>query len=492
MNVEKKPNLLIFMTDHQRWDMAPPFKRAFTPNLDRFAKEAAIFTEAYCPAPHCCPSRATFFTGLYPTEHGVWNNVEVGNTLSRGLYDNTRLWSDDLREAGYRLFYTGKWHVSAEETPADRGWEMTYPVYECKKSEGHRIPPDPYEWEKYYGQPGICKGEEPRMEAQIIRPGYPLYVQYGERENPFNDGTVVENAVRTILQREASEKPWCHFVGTLGPHDPYYVPKRFLDMYNIEDIKLPEDFYDSMENKPALYRRTKDRYSQLTEMEHRKSILHYLAFCTYEDHLFGELLKALEQKGELEDTIVIYTSDHGDYVGEHGLWAKGLPCFNSAYHIPLLIRRPGSGGIKGEQINHFVTLADMAPTILEMLEIRADRSFSGYSLVPLLEGQKPVNWRSEIYTQTNGNELYGIQRSVMTKEWKYVYNGFDYDELYHLTEDPHQMYNLIGDPRYDGVVREMCMKLWRFAYEHKDVCINPYIMVAHAPYGPGIIFEENL
>jgi choline-sulfatase len=146
---------------------------------------------------------------------------------------------------------------------------------------------------------------------------------------------------------------------------------------------------------------------------------------------------------------------------------------------------------RGGQIAQFVSLADMAPTILDLLGIKSNVNFSGYSLVPLLEGKKPANWRNEIYTQTNGNELYGIQRSVMTREWKYVYNGFDYDELYHLTEDPRQMNNLAGDRRYDEVVREMCGKLWRFAYEHRDVCVDPYIMVAHAPYGPGIIFEKE-
>lgn len=488
---EKKPNILIFMTDHQRWDMAPPYKRAYTPNLDKFSTNAVIFTEAYCPAPHCCPSRATFFTGLYPTEHGVWNNVEVGNTLSRGLYDNIRLWSDDLRDAGYRLFFTGKWHVSAEETPADRGWEMIYPIYRYKRQEGYRTPPDPYEWDKYYKQADVCKGDETRNEAQIIREGYPMYTQYGMHENPFNDGTVVESAVKAILEREDSGEPWCHYVGTLGPHDPYYVPQKFLEMYDINDIKLPENFYDAMQDKPSIYRRTKDRYSQLTEMEHRKSILHYLAFCTYEDYLFGKLLTALEQRGVLDNTIIVYISDHGDYAGEHGLWAKGLPCFRSAYHIPLLIQWPKHGFGEGKKISHFVSLADMAPTLLEMAEIKADREFSGYSLVPLMLGCEPDNWRNEIYTQTNGNELYGIQRSVMTKEWKYVYNGFDYDELYHIKEDPEEMNNLINDPQYSGVVRDMCIKMWNFAFEHKDVCINPYIMVAHAPCGPGIIFDEN-
>lgn len=490
MTTKTKPNILIFMTDHQRGDMAPPFKRAKTPNLDNFFKDAVAFTSTYCPAPHCCPSRATFFSGLYPTEHGVWNNVDVGNTLSRGLNDGVRLWSEDLKEEGYKLYFTGKWHVSSEEGPEDRGWKVTCENTRYTKPQGYRPPPNPYEW-KCYSQGAVCCGDETRKEGGIIRPGYPEYLQYGINENPFRDGDKVDSAVKTILERKDTGIPWCHFVGTVGPHDPYVVPKRFLDMYNLDDIQLPDNFFDEMKDKPALYRRTKDRYSQLSEHEHRKSILHYLAFCTYEDYLFGRILEALKDKGELENTVIIYTSDHGDYMGEHGLWAKGLPCFHSAYHVPLLIKWPGEVVNPGRTVEEFVSLADLAPTILEIAGIKADREFSGKSLVSFLKGEEPESWRDAVFTQTNGNELYGIQRSVMTEEWKYVYNGFDYDELYNRKEDPDELRNLINDSQYQPVVRELCKRMWEFAYAHGDVCINPYIMVAHVPYGPGIIFENR-
>lgn len=183
----------------------------------------------------------------------------------------------------------------------------------------------------------------------------------------------------------------------------------------------------------------------------------------------------------------MFLSDHGDYMGEHGLWAKGLPCFQSAYHIPLLIRWPDASVKPGRSVDDFVSLADMAPTFLEMAGVCTERKFTGNSLVPLLKGEKPENWRREIYTQTNGNELYGIQRSVMTREWKYVYNGFDYDELYNLQKDPYEMKNLINDSQYKDIVKQMCKKMWQFARAHGDVCFNSYIMTALAPYGPGII-----
>lgn len=107
------------------------------------------------------------------------------------------------------------------------------------------------------------------------------------------------------------------------------------------------------------------------------------------------------------------------------------------------------------------------------------------------QDEKPANWKDAVFTQSNGNEQYGIQRSIMTKEYKYIYNGFDFDELYNLEKDPSQMKNLINDPEYQPVVRSMCKKMWKFAYEHKDTCINSYIMVGLAPFGPGLAFEEN-
>ena len=109
--------------------------------------------------------------------------------------------------------------------------------------------------------------------------------------------------------------------------------------------------------------------------------------------------------------------------------------------------------------------------------------------MPFLRGEPVDGWQNELYTQSNGNELYGIQRSVMTREWKFVYNGYDYDELYHLSEDPGETVNLIDRPEFQPVVRELSRKLWRFAKENDDVCINPYIFCGLAKYGPGIIHE---
>jgi len=516
------------MTDQQSGLTQRPENPAIMPNLDKLARHGVTFNQAYCPSPHCCPSRASFFSGLYPSEHGVWNNVDVPNTLSRGLFDSTRLFSEDLKEAGYDLFYSGKWHVSADEGPDRRGFELLHHL--SHQNEGYKPRknvPDIREWKSYIQDYSKClltgqqmagqQMEGQRLEGEIIRPFYPKYRQFGETENPFRDQDVVSGAVARIQQIN-TDKPFFMYVGTLGPHDPYFCPKRFLDLYDPEQIRLPDSFTDDLKDKPHLYKRTRDWFDQLSREEHRESIRHYLAFCSYEDSLFGQLLDALTERGILDDTIVIYVSDHGDYMGAHGLWTKGLPCFREAYHVCSTI---GYGKVRnrGRMVDDFVSLVDYAPTILElagipgvqemdvipailepvgvptMLEpagIKTGRRFTGRSLADFLMNDRPNEWRSELYTQTNGNETYGIQRSVFDRNHKLIFNGFDYDELYDLEADPNEMINEINNPDKRVIVRRLYRKLWQFAYDNKDNIANSYIMTAMAQYGPGIIFEEEL
>jgi choline-sulfatase len=186
----------------------------------------------------------------------------------------------------------------------------------------------------------------------------------------------------------------------------------------------------------------------------------------------------------------MYCSDHGDYMAEHGLWAKGLPCFRGAYHVPMVVRWPAAIADPGRTVDELVSLADIAPTLLEAAGIAHDRPMVGRSLMGFLRGEPPDEWRDALFTQTNGNELYGIQRGVFTTEHKLVYNGFDYDELYDLRSDPHEMVNVVDEERYAPTVRELMRRMWQFGHETGDTCINPYIMVRFARYGPAEAFRE--
>ena len=483
----KQPNILIFMTDQQRGATVLPEHPALTPVLDRFRQQSVTFSNAFTPSPHCCPSRATFMTGLYPSEHGIWNNVCVQNAISTALNNGVRCWSEDLESAGYRLDWNGKWHVSRDEGPDRRGFTV-HSISAGTRSQGQGVMG--FEWEDY--EKMAASGEDKKTErppAGILRPGWGTYIHYGVDEDPFGDSAHVQSAIDVIRSRDG-RTPWCHYVGPLGPHDPYRVPQRFLDLYDADSIELPPSFGDRMEDKPALYRRTRDRFDQLSEAEHREALRHYYAFCSYEDYLFGQLLDALEESGQAENTAVIYCSDHGDYLGDHGLWCKGLPCFRGAYEIPLMIRWPEQLKNPGRREEAFVSLADLAPTLLELAGVKANRRFSGKSLTPFLRDEPPAEWRDAVFTQSNGNELYGIQRSVVTRDWKLVYNGFDYDELYDLKNDPHEIRNLSADPQYAKVKRMLYQRLWRFACEHAEQGISDYIMTGLAEYGPMEAFRS--
>jgi len=471
------------MTDHQRADTVLPEHPAITPNLTSFAAQGVTFTNTFCPTPHCCPARATFHTGLYPSRHGVWNNVCNDQALTRGLKPGVRLWSEDLAEAGYRMIWSGKWHVSAEEGPGDRGWEEL--LVSGRNPYEHGV-----NWSHYQR---IAEQGDPteRGEGEILRPGYGTYHTYGTRELAgTHDDQTTQQAVDALRGLDGGD-PWAMFVGVIGPHDPYMVPQKYIDLYDLDDIPLPANFHDEMADKPRIYKRMRQRaWGQLTEREIREGIRHFWAYCSYLDDLFGQVLEALEATGQADNTLVLYGSDHGDYCGEHGLFCKGIPCFRGAYHVPAIIRWPAGVKTPGRRVEEFVSLADFAPTFTELGTGKADTALTGASLVPFLNDRTPDDWRDEIHTQCNGVELYYTQRSVMTADYKYVFNGFDEDELYDLRADPHELQNLVADPRYDPVVRELIGRVWRFAQRESDGAVSNYITVSVAPYGPAEAFRE--
>jgi arylsulfatase A-like enzyme len=479
-----KPNILIFMTDHQRADTVLSEHPCVTPNVERLAADGVTFTDTYCPTPHCCPARATFMSGLYPSRHGVWNNVCNDMALSRGLEEGVRLWSEDLAEAGYDLVYTGKWHVSVKERPSDRGWREMNVGSVAGALHGVR-------WDHYEHRAGEGEPSE-RGEGQILRPGYGTYTAYGVHKEQRNDERSLGDALEALPQLAGGGKPWCLFVGMTNPHDPYFVPQRFLDLYDIDAVPLPAAYDDDMSDKPRIYQRMRRmRWDQLTRREIRETVRHFWAACSYLDDQFGRILDALDATGQADDTLVLYCADHGDYAGEHGLFAKGIPAFEGAYHVPAVVRWPTGVANPGRREDAFISLADFAPTFTELAGMTSDPELTGRSLTGFLRDESPTNWRDAIFTQCNGVELYYTQRTVRTKQWRYTFNGFDDDELYDLTNDPHETKNLAGDPAFNDIKRRLVRRMWRFAKRENDAATNNYITVALAPWGPAEAFREE-
>ena len=513
----ERPNILIFMTDQQQADVIHPDHPCRTPNVQRVVDEGTLFTNHYTSTAHCCPSRASFMTGLYPSRHGVHNNVSNPMRLSQGLSEGVRCFSEDLREAGYDLAYAGKWHVSNVEDPGDRGWREL--LVTCGKGSFHHA-----RYERF-DQIAVEQQEDLRREEGMIwRPGWGHYRLYGSVPDggpkgyeKVHDYKVVQSAIEGLGELARGGEPWALYCGPQGPHDPFIIPEKFARMYDPDEIDLPPSFADTLEDKPRIYQRMRHMlWGQLTEDEVRASIAHYWGYCTMLDAMFGEVLDALEATGQADNTVVIFTSDHGDYCGAHGLYCKGVPAFREAYNVPLAVRWPRGLADRGRLVDSLTCHSDMAQTFRDLAGCDVPADMPGRSIMPLLGGSTPADWRDEMHFQFNGVELYYSQRTCFTDRWKYVYNGFDIDELYDLERDPHEMVNLAAPGRYpqallhvgekasrnafrpwphlpeelEAVRQDMLRRIWRFNRRERDAQFNPYATVGLAPWGPAVASGE--
>lgn len=479
-----RPNILIFMPDQMQAQVTLPEHPCRMPYVKKLAEDSVSFTYTYPPMAHCCPARASFMTGLYPSQHGVYNNVSNDQAIHTSLNEGVETFSEKLRDAGYRMFYSGKWHVSTTEMPGDRGWTELY-MKEPKLDNGSRR-------EAFRN---MKPGKEPvdRGPGEIVRPGWGTYRLYGTSDAEYretSDYKVVKAATDQLDRLKDSSEPWCMYVGPTAPHDPFIIPEKYAGMYKPDEVPLPPNYYDDMLDKPGIYRRMKQVFSQLTEREVKESIAHYWGFCTMVDDLFGEVLDALERNGQLDNTVIIFVSDHGEHAGAHGIYCKGISTFDEGYRVPLMIRAPQLAVNPGSAVDEFVTLMDIAPTLLELAGAAPLNRCSGQSLLPFLRGEQPAAWRDSMYTQCNGTELYYTSRMVKTKQYKFVYNPTDLDELYDLQQDPYELENIAEKPGMEAVLKEMYVLMWENAYRSEDNCFTRYIPVSTAAYGPAIVNQK--
>jgi len=473
------------MPDQMQADVTRPEHPCIMPNLKQFAKEGVTFTNAFCPTAHCCPARATFMTGLYPSRHGIYNNVSTPTAIHHGLNNNVKTFSEIMKNNGYKMSYTGKWHVSALENPSDRGWKELAITSSKESLNMNTI-------EKWKKEAQSAEKTGKRKRGEIIRQGWGSWQTYSSYKDTglsgyegTSDYNILQSGISELKKLAKDSTPWCLFIGVHAPHDEYEVPEKFINLYNTKNIPLPKSFKDKLEDKPRIYKRIRKIWDQLTIGETKEAIAHYWAYCTMVDDMFGKVIKTLDSTGVSENTVVLFLSDHGDYCGSHGLFCKGVPAFREAYNIPCIARYPKGIVKQGRTVNEFITLADFMPTFLEFAGIKTKIQFSGKSIMPFLKNRKVKNWRKTCFTQFNGVEMYYTQRVTITNNYKYVYNGFDEDELYDLKKDPFEMTNIINNPLYKNMLSDLVKKMWLFAAKEKDENIfNDYITVALAPQGP--------
>jgi arylsulfatase A-like enzyme len=478
-----KPNILIFMTDQEQASVTLPDHPCRTPHLDRFAEQGIRFTAAYPPMAHCCPARASFMTGLYPTQHGIYNNVLNDQALNKGLHEGVETFSERLAQSGYRMIFTGKWHVTAEEDPVDRGWEQL----EVKNS-GVRGDYNGIRRERYRLKDGEFAKTD-RERGQLLRPGWGSFRLYGTSPKSYeetDDYRIVGQAKAKLEELKTEADPWCMYVGVSGPHDPFIIPEKYARMYDPAEVELPANYHDDLADKPAIYRRMRKTWSQLTEDEVKESIAHYWGYCSMVDDLFGEVLDQLEKTGQLDNTMVIFLSDHGEHAGAHGLYYKGISHFDEGYRVPCVIRWPQGVSNAGRTVDSLISLMDLAPTFIDAAEAEPLKVCSGRSLLPFLRDVQPESWRQAIYIQCNGVEIYYMLRAVRTSRYKFVYNPTDIDELYDLEKDPYEMHNVAEVPEMQEVKRQMNLLMWELAYESEDMIFNHYPPNGNAELGPAI------
>lgn len=484
-----KPNILIFMTDQQQEQVTHHDHPCRTPQLDRFAEESLRFTNCFTTMTHCCPSRASFMTGLYPSRHGVYNNVCNEAAIHKGLHEGVETFAEKLKQSGYSMYFSGKWHVSVLENPADRGWHELLVTAHKDAYMSTSIE----QWRTY---PVEETNEEDRT-GMIQRAGWGNYRLYGNRQGGLEDDgdfQVVSKAVEQLHKLQSSSEPWCMYIGTFGPHDPYVIPESYAQMYDPHEIDLPPNYADTLQNKPNAYKRMRQVWDQLSEAEVKQSIAHYWGYCTMMDDLFGRVLEALEQTGQTENTLVLFLSDHGESLGSHGLYLKGISPYDETYKVPCVMRWPKQLSQARGETDALISIMDFAPTFLELAGLPVPEDWNGRSLMPWIDSgchqdNKSIDhthkgWRDAVFTQCNGVEIYFTQRIVRTKRHKLVYNPTDLDELYDLQEDPFEMHNLSDNPKYKEVKQALFNKLWREAAVSRDIIFNSYPTVAHAEWGP--------
>ena len=477
---EAGPNVLVFLCD-QLQAAAVNGSDCHTPNLDRFAKTGVRFTHAYTPSPTCSPARASLMTGRLPHNHGVWWVTHTVDSDTGRLREDAPHWAQRLQVAGYDTAYFGKWHVEHTDSPSRFGWDLDVSLKSRRFGET-------VEREGFAGV-----GESDLLEGVVVdQPeGYTRRLVGGAVEAPSEKrhlGLLSGLAQDYIKDKSDSHKPWCAVIATPEPHDPFICSQEFLSQYPSESIRTPPNWFDKLEDAPELYRLATSAFKNLSLEERQRIAAYYYALVTEIDSYFGTILQTLEETGQRDNTVIIFTSDHGELLGAHGLYFKNISGYEEAYGIPLIVSGPNiqDGAVSTARVG----LHDLAQTILQLAgaELLPTNDSSGFAqLLMNTKGEaNPTDDFRRGYAESFGGRLLLTQRILWDGKWKIVFNGYGKDELYDLDSDPYELRNLIEVPEYQTRVKEMMGELWSFANDTGDRTLfeADYPALRVAAYGP--------
>lgn len=450
-----KPNILFIVSDDLTACLGSYGNEICqTPNLDRLASEGVQFDRAYCQYPVCGASRASFMSGLYPKRNGM-----MGNSYTLGSYRAMNPKLADHPSIGGLLRRNG--YVSLR---VSKIYHMGVPGgIEAGEPGGD----DPDSWDRAIdvmapetASPGVLELLSPRRThygsnfARIIVPDDEIETQA--------DALTATQAIAILDSRARGgefskfirpEEPFFLAVGFVRPHVPLVAPKSMFDLYDEDSIPLPyvpEGDLDDLP-EPAAAMANEGRY-WLTEKQQKQSIAAYYASVTYMDQQVGRLLDALDRLGQRENTIVIFTSDHGYNLGEHTMWQK-LSLFEESARVPLLISAPGFEKAAGKKAQGLVELVDLYPTLLDLtgLKDKAPANLDGISLRPLLDNPDSKGEKKMAYTVTRSSG-----ESIRTDRYRYNRWGEEGEELYDHQTDPKEFTNLVGMEQHSDTLK--CMR----------------------------------
>ncbi|MBN1579175.1 MAG: sulfatase-like hydrolase/transferase, partial [Anaerolineae bacterium] len=330
-----QPNILFLMADQMRADVLDPDHPCLTPNLDRLAARGVRFSRAFTPNAICSPARASLMTGLLPHNHGV---LTVTHTMDRDqllLRTGHPHWAQKLQAAGYRTGYFGKWHVEEHRPLSDFGWET------CAET-GH----GPFNSELVEHKKMELQGENPPDPTFLVSAyydgtnGYHPSIFYGVTDEPpetRNMGIITSLALDYLDKVLEQDAPWCCFASVPEPHDPFICGQKAFDLYDVDTLPLSPNVHDELAGRPGIYRKASRIWANLTDRDRRRAAACYFASITEIDAQFGRILDRVEQAGQLDDTIVVFTTDHGELLGSHGLYCKNFMAAEEIYNIPLIV-----------------------------------------------------------------------------------------------------------------------------------------------------------
>ena len=481
-----QPNIVLFFTDQLRADVLGCYGNQIckTPHIDRLATQGVIFNNAYTTSPVCSPSRASLMTGLYPHNHGVMLNTHIGPAWSRGLSREVTVFSDILKDNGYRLDYAGKWHVH-QDIPAD---EYGFDTYESL-------------------QAILLKNKQAGREAGKLIQESGSFIEFpygdkvyaagavsGPKEN-YPAWQVVDAGIEMIKGNAKRQEPFFTRIDITPPHFGNTIPEPYASMYDPNEIPPWPNFDETFVGKPASHlKKHQDWNLQDKDWGWWKQVVaKYYGDVSLIDDLVGLTLRAIEDAGIADNTIFIFSTDHGDSTGSHKHFEKAGTMYEEVFKNPLIMRLP-NGMAQVKEVNQYVRLMDLMPTFVDWAGGEIPEKLDGNSIVPLLQNQVPEDWPDSVYAEHHGEVWgYSSQRMVKTDQWKYVMNAHDLDELYDLQKDPWEMKNIINEETFSTVLTEMKARMLGWNDATGDMFKWPWVRYNFPdPVLPGDASSENL